>query len=102
MELKLGWVGWNQENGSDKIWGYLWANQPSSMDRSRVQIFWGRRGKTLSFKSHPYDGYLINLVDSKNRKGYMRINDAELRDIWPDFDAQCELKLVWHLMKDQG
>jgi predicted DNA-binding WGR domain protein len=95
MQIKFGWIGWNQKDGSDKIWGYLWAGQ----DRRMVHVFWGRRGKNLSFKTQPFDYALMNLVDSKNRKGYIHINQDEFLELWPDFYEICEHKLVWHVLK---
>lgn len=101
MQIKFGWIGWNQEDGSDKIWGYLWANHSDSRhNRGMIHVFWGRRGKTLSFKTQPYDGALMHLIDSKNRKGYVHINEQEFMQLWPDFYQMCESKLVWHLLRD--
>ncbi len=97
MQIKFGWIGWNQDDGSDKIWGWLHQSQYAH-DAKTAFIFWGRRGKTLSFKTCANDYDLIKLVDSKNRKGYVRINESEFKDLWPDFYEMCEQKLTWHIL----
>jgi predicted DNA-binding WGR domain protein len=100
MYYRFGWIGYCERDGSDKIWGWLFTQtEPRSLKAgSVVHVFWGRRGKTLNFKSDTASN-AMKTAESKNRKGYDRINEDEFRSLWPDFDEMCQTKLTWHVLK---
>lgn len=104
MDISLKWIGWNQEDGSDKIWGVAWTGADISRLRyeNTVYVFWGARGKTLQLKKHQWDRSLLNLIDQKNRKGYVHINDAELATAWPEFGDMLRERLAWHVLADSS
>lgn len=104
----FGFIGWNTEGTSDKVWGYFfrptdnlkkpsyWANQNFGRN---VVIFWGRRGGTaMQFKADVYNDDLEKLERSKLKKGYLRIDPAKLINIWPQFIAEAEAKLMWAVL----
>ena len=103
---KLIFMGWNNENGADKVWAliqlndseemhpFYHPNHPASMNDLKYYDFlvvWGKRGKKLQSKivGHDYNldpdyyvgthnGFILKIRD-KIDKGYQRINlnDAE-------------------------
>lgn len=106
IENKFEFIGWNTEGTSDKIWGYflrptpgydpsvpLWRRQPHN-----ICIFWGRRGKAMQFKADTTSYELDKLVQSKLAKGYLKIDETKLLNIWPTFIEEAEAKLMWEVL----
>lgn len=109
IENKFKFIGWNTEGTSDKIWGYF--IRPTQIDESlpywqrpnidngwNCCIFWGRRGKAMKFKADVTGHEIEKLVRSKLNKGYNRINEAKLLEIWPTFIEEAEGKLMWEVL----
>lgn len=106
IENKFEFIGWNTEGTSDKIWGYFlrpgravnvssWS--PENHGR-HCCVFWGRRGKAMSFKADVAGHDLDTLVRSKLKKGYQVINENKLLAIWPTFITEAEGKLMWEVL----
>jgi len=106
IEDKFRFIGWNTEGTSDKIWGYfLRPGQIATPSRwsppdygRHCCIFWGRRGKAMQFKAGVVDYDLGSLVSSKLKKGYLKIDEAKLMNIWPTFIEEAEAKLMWEVL----
>lgn len=93
----LHYIGEVSETGnlSNKIWGVVLFN-------NNYYNFWGKVGKTLSFKYHgnslnTSNLKIINLIESKINKGYYDVT-KNIDSIWPDFTeelldryAECRL-----------
>jgi len=106
IENEFVFIGWNTEGTSDKIWGYFlrpghagtpsrWA--PPNYGR-HCCIFWGRRGKAMKFKADVVGDDLDSLVRSKLKKGYLKIDETKLLNIWPTFITEAEGKLMWEVL----
>lgn len=106
IENEFKFIGWNTEGNSDKIWGYFlrpghagtpsrWA--PADYGRHCV-VFWGRRGKAMQFKADVVGNDLETLVGSKLKKGYLKIDQNKLLNIWPTFITEAEGKLMWDVL----
>ena len=110
IENEFVFIGWNQEGTSDKIWGYFlrptdpkggqnWPwNAPTKDNGWNCCIFWGRRGKAMSFKGDITGWELDKLAQSKIKKGYVRITEQKLLEIWPTFISEAEGKLMWEVL----
>jgi hypothetical protein len=94
IKFKFHWIGWFREGTSDKVWGY--CSQPSS---ETCYIFWGRRGKALSFKRDT-EYYARGVKYKKANKGYSEINEKQLTDIWPTFGNDLSKRLTLCILKD--
>ena len=107
---EFGFVGWNTEGTSDKVWGFFFRPTPKIdeiQDHYRwnrnwnrnVVVFWGRRGGTaMQFKAGVYGDDLETLMRSKLKKGYTKIDQPKLMNIWPCFIAEAEAKLMWAVL----
>jgi len=71
-------LGWNNSTGHDKIWGLVQTSQG-------VFSFWGRRGKSLSFKQHFSIWDARATADKKERAGYTKCSTEVLP---ADFEGQ--------------
>ena len=60
--------------------------------------FWARRGKAMQFKADVTGYELDKLVQSKLKKGYERISQPKLFEIWPTFIVEAEGKLMWDVL----
>jgi len=106
IENEFKFIGWNTEGNSDKIWGYFL--RPSTNGRTSIWnppdhgrnccIFWGRRGKAMQFKADVVGHELDKLVQSKRKKGYLKIDQSKLLNIWPTFITEAEGKLMWDVL----
>jgi hypothetical protein len=101
-KFSIRWVGRCQYDSHDKIWGWFFYN-PEGMHESAhktCHVFWGRTGKTVSFKTHPYDKWFIKRLSvNKRDKGYKQISVENLETIWPSFFADVENRFVLHILK---
>lgn len=110
IENEFVFIGWNTEGTSDKIWGYFlrptepdptvpwWNRNPTKQYGWNCCIFWGRRGKAMSFKADVTGHDLEMLTASKLKKGYLKINETKLHAIWPSFIEEAEAKLMWDVL----
>ncbi len=94
-ELKFHWIGWNQQGTSDKVWGFC-----SAGDTSQCYVFWGRRGKALSFKKATvWESY--SLSSKKRDRGYQPVTEAQLREVWTTFDDDLQSRLCFAILADR-
>lgn len=106
IENDFGFIGWNTEGTSDKIWGYFYRPTPdlrpelwgNPNHRRNVCVFWGRRGKAMQFKGDIAGLDLDKLKQSKLKKGYLQISEEKLLKIWPTFITEAEGKLMWDVL----
>jgi len=95
QDLEFHWIGWCQEGTSDKIWGYC-----SAGGTSQCYIFWGRRGRSLSFKkSTKWDA--DSLGYKKQDRGYQSITEAQLREVWTTFENTMSSQLCFAILADK-
>ena len=96
---------WCNEGTHDKVWGYFL--RPTTLIPGEYQrkhhgwnccIFWGRRGKAMQFKARVTGYDLEKLVRSKQEKGYEKISEEKLFEIWPAFIEEAEGKLMWEVL----
>ena len=106
IENEFGWIGWCKEDNHDKVWGYFYRPTPDATGRPWINkhngwnccIFWARRGKAMQFKADTTGTELDKLVRTKLRKGYEKISQPRLFEIWPTFIEEAEAKLMWDVL----
>lgn len=91
---EIRWLGWNNEDRSDKIWGWL------EMGDGRKYNFWGRRGKALQFKQHHSLHELHKLERQKERKGYNFVRPENYDRLVKDFLDQVEMYCMSAILSD--
>jgi len=100
MDVNFIWIGYCNRDNHDKVWGILCMNNFSGgvPHGTPVHIFWGGRGKSLSFKSDKMNFPLHKLIDTKEGKGYRRISATDLRSMCTDFDDTLKQRLTLHIL----
>jgi len=101
IESQFGFIGWcnDPKENHDKIWGYFYRPTPEGQWHKNCCIFWARRGKAMQFKADIASYELTEkLVRSKLKKGYVKISQARLFEIWPTFVEEAEAKLMWEVL----
>ena len=113
MNVDLIWAGWNTTGTSDKVWGVIKqggapVNQTSAFrsyykplgiaEGTKIYIFWGARGKSMSFKEDTMTYSVVNLKTSKEKKGYKEIDYKKLLEIWPDFEDTLSQRFTFFLL----
>jgi predicted DNA-binding WGR domain protein len=101
MSVEYTFIGWcrDEEANADKVWGIMKLTG-TGWTGSYVS-FWGRRGKKLQTKLHKdeYEWNMEKLSDSKERKGYKKIDKDKLDTVYPDFQADLEKTAFWNMFK---
>ena len=93
--IKFHWIGWCQEGTSDKVWGFS-----STGGTSQCYVFWGRRGKALSFKkTTKWDA--DDLSEKKQDKGYEPVSEDKLRQVWTTFDDDLQSRLCFAILANK-
>jgi len=99
--MKYAFIGWCQENNSDKIWVAIdlsggtinWAH-----DRPYATV-WGRRGKKLQHKIVHASAYdMDRLIKTKTDKGYKKVFKKDLDQVYPEFEQDLEKTAVWAML----
>jgi len=108
MATEFGFIGhcFDPTENHDKVWGYFYRPTHEAATQTWITkqwgwncvIFWARRGKAMQFKPDKTGHELDNLVNSKRRKGYVKITPDRLFEIWPTFMEECESKLMWDVL----
>jgi hypothetical protein len=107
MSQQFGFIGWNTEGTSDKVWGYFIRPTPQRLSPGHYApahwnqnccVFWAGRGKAMQFKADLTGSDLDKLAASKRKKGYLEINETKLQAIWPTFIQEAESKLMWDVL----
>jgi hypothetical protein len=52
----------------------------------------------MQFKADKVTGELEKLVRTKLKKGYSKISQTKLFEIWPTFVTEAEGKLMWDVL----
>lgn len=99
MKIDYRFIGWCKEDNHDKVWGYFELNATSGSHSDYV-VFWGRRGKKLQTKLHrnTYHWDMHKLCLSKERKGYVSVDETKLNEVYPEFEEDLEKTAVWALL----
>src|ERR1035437_8237575 len=106
IENEFGAICWCNEDNHDKIWGYFYRPTPNASKWATKQdgwnccIFWAARGKAMQFKPDVTGYELDKLVRTKlnPKKGYVKISQPKLFEIWPTFIQEAEAKLMWDVL----
>lgn len=97
---KFNFIGWCNEDGHDKIWGTVTlVVDPVLSSNNKYLTFWGRRGAKLQTKI--VDGThweMMNKVDAKKRKGYVKIDESTLHDLYPEFQKEISKNKMWAIL----
>jgi len=96
--MKYKFIGWNNRDGADKVWGVIYIEDRTRI-RPKVLIFWGRRGKKLQTKIDREGWDLDKLIREKSEKGYKIIGNYELETVYPEFQNDLEKTTMWALLK---
>ena len=90
----INWVGWNNNDNHDKVWGWL------QMSDERVYCFWGRRGKKLRFKEHSSTYRVITVQHRKEKEGYNHIVPTQYDTLVKDFIDEVEIWCTTAILED--
>ena len=93
-EVNFKYILHCKEDNHDKVWGVFSYNAPL-LPGETVYIFWGRRGKQMSFKKTTLDYDVHKTMESKLKKGYREITEPTLLKGWPDFYDTLDMRLVF-------
>jgi hypothetical protein len=86
FKYEIKWVGWNNTEGHDKVWGFL------KLADGRYFSFWGARGKKLSFKSYPTEySVKTQALKKMNDRGYKTVNANQYDELVQDFINDVEI-----------
>jgi len=96
--MNYKFIGWNNRDGADKVWGVIYIEDRTRI-RPKVLIFWGRRGKKLQTKIDREGWDLDKLIREKTDKGYKIIGNYELETVYPEFQNDLEKTTMWALLK---
>jgi predicted DNA-binding WGR domain protein len=90
--LNFKFIGWCHEGTHDKVWGAIKLND------GKVLTFWGRRGKKLQTKLAADNWDLRKLIDSKENKGYVSVDQHKLNQVYPEFENDLEKTAMWAIL----
>ena len=102
MSLNYKWIGWCNKDGHDKVWGVIYLEKPQyyyGHSDSKCVSFWGRRGKKLQTKMVVDNWELDKLIDSKENKGYNRVDVKKLNEVYPEFEEDLGKTAFWAMFK---
>jgi hypothetical protein len=102
MDYKF--IGWykDEKTNADKVWGAIELITPTASyrDDGKYVTFWGRRGKKLQTKM--VEGSLWDVHKfflKKLDKGYTKIEQTKLDEVYPEFETDLEKTTMWALLK---
>ena len=94
MNINYRYIGWCSEDNSDKVWVCIQL----SGDRwhGKFLTVWGRRSKKLQSKTFDTNTYeMERLIHSKDAKGYRKIPQDKLNEVYPEFEQDLEKTAFW-------
>ncbi len=92
--MKYVHIGWCQEDKHDKVWGVI------ELQPHKYVTFWGRRGPKLQTKIVEGGAWQMDEMFRKKRnKGYDRIEEWELDEVYPEFKSDLEKTAFWATFK---
>jgi hypothetical protein len=93
--MQVIWIGWCSDpiDNHDKVWGIalltkgnFYENTREPNRPNRYVTFWGRRGKKLQQKDVDlYDFQAQTLINSKEKKGYIRVPEDQINEVYDRF-----------------
>ena len=91
--MKFEHIGWCREDNHDKVWGII------RLQDTKCVTFWGRRGAKLQTKIINANSWVAeDLFIKKLRKGYVRIGQHELDNVYPGFQEDLEKTAIWAML----
>ena len=97
---------WCNDGKHDKVWGViLLAEQVQLSDAwpfktNKYITFWGRRGAKLQTKQWVGTQYDANtMVYKKKNKGYIKVDEKYLDEVYPEFQSDLEKTELWARLK---
>jgi hypothetical protein len=100
--MKFVHIGWCKEGIHDKVWGIILIDEGNSgpLRLNKYLSFWGRRGAKLQTKVfEDYAWGASNMFSKKERKGYQRISECYLDEVYPEFKQDLEKTAMWAMLK---
>ncbi len=105
--MKYVHIGWCKEGAHDKVWGIILLAQDVPADpkawpfkTNKYVTFWGRRGAKLQTKLVNGTAYdMDQLFRKKTNKGYDRIEEWQLDEVYPEFQSDLEKTAFWATFK---
>jgi len=103
--MKYEYIGWCKEGIHDKVWGVILieggdCSLTGLFKHNKYLSFWGRRGAKLQTKVfQDYDWGVSEMFRKKERKGYQRILERELNEVYPEFRQDLEKTAMWAMLK---
>ena len=97
MNINYRYIGWCSEDNSDKVWVCIQL----SGDRwhGKFLTVWGRRSKKLQSKTFDINTYeMERLIHSKDAKGYRKIPQDKLNEVYPEFEQDLERTAAWSML----
>lgn len=92
--MKIEHIGWCQEDKHDKVWGIIRLHDLDCV------TFWGRRGAKLQTKIVKVSRWEAeDMFRKKQYKGYNRIEEYELDEVYPEFQKDLEKTAFWATLK---
>jgi hypothetical protein len=102
--MRYEYIGWCQEGTSDKVWGAICLQEPTTSYRGdgKYVTFWGRRGKKLQTKMVEGDKWDVHkLFVKKLDKGYKEVDKQKLDEVYPDFESDLEKTAMWAALRTE-
>ena len=104
--MKFIHIGWCKEGIHDKVWGIILLAEDVPVSNAwhfptnKYITFWGRRGAKLQTKLVNGTNYdMDQLFRKKTNKGYDRIEEWQLDEVYPEFKSDLEKTAFWATLK---
>ena len=104
--MKYVHIGWCKEGIHDKVWGIILLAEDVPVSNAwhfptnKYITFWGRRGAKLQTKLVNGTNYdMDQLFRKKTNKGYDRIEEWQLDEVYPEFKSDLEKTAFWATLK---
>lgn len=100
--MKYHFIGWLRDDleNHDKVWGVIELYHNNHTGYNKYATFWGRRGKKLQTKiSEEYQWDIDKLISKKTTKGYIKIDQSKLDQVYPEFERDLSKTAVWAILK---
>lgn len=98
--MRYEYIGWCKEGAHDKVWGIICLTEDDNYVLGKYVSFWGRRGaklQTKTFEATDYDVY--RMYQKKEDKGYKKIEEHELDNVYPEFQSDLEKTAVFSILR---
>lgn len=98
LSMIYKFIGWSRDEKSniDKVWVCLKLTDTSPWSGSFATV-WGRRSKKLQYLVHTgkYEWDMDKLINAKEEKGYNKISQYELSEVYPEFENDLRGIALW-------